>query len=145
MAELKNSKYILTEFKKPLRDMPKHRAKSKFEGSGYDKHILYLDSEIIEGAFYLECVWFTGDSGGYFVEKHAHSYDEVITFFGSDADDPYNLNGEVEIWLEDEKYLLTKSCIIFVPKGLVHCPLSINRVDKPIFHFSCGTNKSYLK
>ena len=145
MDELKNSKYILKDFKIPTKKMPEYRSKSKFTGSGYDKHILYLDSEIIEGAFYLECVWFTKESGGYFVEKHAHSYDEVIAFFGSDADDPYNLNGEVEIWLEDEKYVLTNSCIIFVPKGMVHCPLSINRVDKPIFHFTSGTTKGYVQ
>jgi hypothetical protein len=143
MVDSKYSKYILKDFRIPTREMPKHRAKSKFTGSGYDKHILYMDSEIIEGAFYLECVWFVKDSGGYFVEKHAHAYDEVITFFGSNPDDPYNLNGEVEMWLGDEKFIIDYSCIIFVPKGLVHCPLSINRADRPIFHFSAGMNKAY--
>jgi hypothetical protein len=54
------------------------------------------------------------------------------------------LGGEVEFWLEDEKYLLTKSCLIFAPKGLKHCPLRVIRVDRPIFHFTVVTGGEYV-
>ena len=67
---------------------------------------------------------------------HVHDSDELIGFFGSDPEDPDDLNGEVSIWLEDEKHIITRSTIIFVPAGLVHCPLVLNRVDRPIFHFT---------
>ena len=67
--------------------------------------------------------------------SHAHDYDETLGFFGTDLSDPYDLGGEIELWMEDEKFVLTRSCLIFVPKGMHHCPLVIHRVDRPIFHF----------
>jgi hypothetical protein len=55
----------------------------------------------------------------------------------------YELGGEIEFWLEDEKYMLTKSCIIFVPKGMKHCPIVFRRIDRPIFHFIFVTGGKY--
>ena len=66
---------------------------------------------------------------------HTHDFDELLGFIGSDWDNPAELNAEVEFWLEDEKYILTKSCVIFIPKGLTHCPLKLLRCDRPVFHF----------
>ncbi len=31
------------------------------------------------------------------VQPHKHDYDEVLCFFGTDPEDFYNLNGEVEL------------------------------------------------
>jgi hypothetical protein len=76
---------------------------------------------------------------------HTHDTDEIIGFFGNNPKDPYDLGGEIEIWLEDEKYILTKSCLIFVPKGMKHCPLVIRKVDRPIFHFTTVTEGQYIK
>jgi len=56
-----------------------------------------------------------------------HDSDEIIGFFGSDSEKPEELNGEVEIWLGDEKHVIERSTMIFVPAGLVHCPLVLNR------------------
>ena len=69
----------------------------------------------------------------------------MLGFFGSDFDAPYDLGGEIEFWLEDEKFLLTKSCLIFVPKGMYHCPLVIREVRRPIFHFSSGPGGAYVQ
>ena len=55
---------------------------------------------------------------------------------GSDPDNPHDLGGEIEIWLDDERYIITKSTIVVAPKNLAHCPLIIRRVDRPIFHFT---------
>jgi hypothetical protein len=52
-------------------------------------------------------------------------------FLGSDPDDPRNLGGEVEFWMEDDQYLLTKSCIIHVPAMVQHAPMIPKRVDDP--------------
>ena len=105
--------------------------------------MVYLDDDVLKGAFYVECVWFWKGTEKPEVEAHTHPFDEVITFFGTNPDDPQDLCGEVEIWLEDEQYLLTKSCLIFVPKGMKHCPLHIKRVDRPIFHFTAGPAAKY--
>ncbi len=39
--------------------------------------------------------------------------------------------------------VFTRSCLIFVPPGVKHCPLLIRRVDRPIFHFSTVTSGRY--
>ena len=55
----------------------------------------------------------------------------------------FDLGGEIEFWLEDEKYLLTRSCLIFVPAGMKHCPIKFIRIDRPIFHFLMVTGGQY--
>ena len=77
-------------------------------------------------------------------QPHAHPFPELLSFFGLDMDHPERLNAEVEFWMEDEKYTLNKSCMIYVPKGMKHCPLIIHRVDRPIFHFTTGPGKDYV-
>lgn len=57
---------------------------------------------------------------------------------GGDPDDPAALGGEVELWIEDERHLLTKSCLVYIPAGVHHCPMNFLRVDRPILHFSTG-------
>jgi hypothetical protein len=45
--------------------------------------------------------------------------------------------------MEDEKFIINKSCMIFVPAGIKHCPLILKRVDRPIFHFTVVTSPLY--
>lgn len=148
MAESRFAKHIITDFK-PLARHGVAKRDPADVAKAMKSHLplLNLDDEIIKGAFYVECVWIWPGEGFYPTKAepnaHAHDYDEVITFFGSDFENPNDLCGEIEIWLEDEKYILTKSCLIYVPKGMMHCPLVIHRVDRPIFHFAVGTGGSY--
>lgn len=137
MAESKYAKYIVTEIKPSLK-IPEYRVDLEDTLPGMLTRMIYLDDEVIKGAFYLECVWYWKGINKVKVKAHTHDFDEVIAFFGTNPDDHHDLGGEVELWLGDEKYLLTKSCIVFVPKGLKHCPLIIRRVDRPIFHFTTG-------
>ena len=116
-----------------------HRRK----GGDRSTRVAYLDDEVLKGAFYVEANWLiqASDTG---TEAHDHDFDEVIGFFGSNPEDPYDLCGEVEFWLGDEKHHLTKSCVIFVPKGLKHCPMIFKRVDRPILNFATGPGKMYV-
>jgi hypothetical protein len=140
MAESKYGKNIITELK------PKKVApwSPKF---GPDEIIplLFLDSSIIDGAFYTECNWtlpaFANNVHG---ESHQHDYDEVIAFFGSDPKDPNNLNAIAEVHIGGEIHTVTKSCMIFAPKGVPHGPIVFKKIDKPIFHFACGMGKNYM-
>ena len=142
MAERKYGKYIITKTKSDL-TLPDFRREALRAAPDVRTPMVYLDDDVLKGAFYVECVWFWKGTEKPEVEAHTHPFDEVITFFGSNPDDPQDLCGEVEIWLEDEQYLLTKSCLIFVPKGMKHCPLHIKRVDRPIFHFTAGPAAKY--
>ena len=76
-------------------------------------------------------------------ESHSHDFDEIVTLFGTNPDDTRDLCGEVEFWIEDEKYELTKSCLIFIPKGTRHCPMIFHKVERPIFHFIVGQGGKY--
>jgi len=78
------------------------------------------------------------------VKPHTHETDEIIGFVGTSLKNPRSLDGEVELWMEDEKHVITNTCLVFVPKGLKHGPLTFNRVNTPIVHFSVLTGSQYL-
>ena len=106
--------------------------------------VTYLDDEVLKGAFYVEAVWIwekTVEGGG--PRAHVHDFDEVVGFHGTNPEDPFDLCGEVEFYLGEEKHIITKSCVVFIPKGLTHCPLVFKRVDRPIFHWSTGPSRGY--
>ena len=147
-----HSKYIITERMRDSRDaaLPAGVDPASVTDTKTHRKILSLDDYVLEGSMYTEAVWmWPGGSDVYpetaEPESHAHDYDEILGFFGTDFNDPYDLGGEIELWLEDEKFLLTKTCLIFVPKGMHHCPLVIRRVDRPIFHFSSGPGGAYVQ
>jgi hypothetical protein len=139
MAELKYQKYIVTELK-----TPEEVQKIAAEYAKRATRILWLDDDVVEGAFHVNCAWYWKATEEAPNPAHTHDFDEVIAFFGSDPQNPHDLGGEVEFWLEDEKYILTKSCLIFAPRGMKHCPLRVIRIDRPIFHFTIGTGGKYI-
>jgi hypothetical protein len=111
---------------------------------GLNTRVAFLDNEVLPGAFYVECLWkWKASQEVYTTKPHTHDFDEVIAFFGTNPEDPFDLYGEVELWLDDEKLTITRSCLVFVPKGMKHCPLVFKRVDRPIFHFTTGPLKMY--
>jgi len=111
----------------------------------YARRILWLDSDVVPGAHNLNASWYCKASRTIDDKPHTHEHDEIIGFCGGDPNNPSDLNGEVEISLAGEKHLITKSSMIFVPAGMVHCPLTLNRVDRPIFHFTVVTGPKYVK
>jgi hypothetical protein len=142
MAERKYEKYILTDLKLP------QQARQWDEEHRYADRatrILWLEDEIMKGAFSVICSWYWKATEKEGSPSHVHDFDEVIGFLGSDPQNPGDLGGEVEFWLEDEKYLLTKSCLILAPAGLRHCPLRVTRVDRPILFLAISLTGKYVK
>jgi quercetin dioxygenase-like cupin family protein len=139
MSELKTSKYVVTELRPPA-----FRPGFTEEYAKFATRILWLDENVVPGAFQMNCSWYLRPST-HGAEAHTHDVDEIIGFFGSNPDDPYNLNGEVETWLEGDKYVIDRSALFFVPARMKHCPLIIHRVDRPIFHFSTVTGGRYVQ
>jgi hypothetical protein len=140
MPETKYGKHIITELKPKVEApwTPKFRLDELIP-------IIFLDSRIMEGAFYVESAWmlppFANEIHG---EEHSHDYDEVLAFFGSDPENPHDLNAEMELHIGGEVHTVTKSCLIFIPKGTKHGPIDFKRIDRPIFHFACGNGKVYF-
>jgi hypothetical protein len=165
MAESKYGKYICTELKKEI-ELPGYRAWEKeIIGQGevrghrrHMEHVIWLDSEVIPGAFYSECVWFWPESmtgvpmrvitpeqaeAQVGVPPHAHAFPELLSYFGTDMEHPEELYAEIEFWLEDEKFILDKSFVVYIPAGMTHCPLRTHRMERPLFHFTIGPGQMY--
>ena len=143
MTETKYGKYIVTELKHQIEDAPWTPVYKPEELT----RVLWLDSEVVEGAFHVATAWFwppLAERTESDVQPHKHEYDEVLAQFGTNPEDPHDLCGEMEIWMDDEKHVITKSSLIFIPKGLKHGPIRFNRVDRPIFHFAMHTGKKYF-
>jgi hypothetical protein len=140
LKPLKNSKYIINTLK-----IPRSKQKISDKYNQYAKRVLWLDDQVVDGAFHMNTAWYLNAAKTLEDTPHVHAADEIIGFFGNNPDTPYDLGGEIEIWLEDEQYFLTKSSLIFVPAGLKHCPLILRRVDRPIFHFTTIPGGTYIK
>ncbi len=140
MADSKYGKYIVTELK-----VPPEKQKIAAEYSKYATRILWMDENVVDGAFHMNTAWYLKSATTVESNPHVHDTDEIIGFFGSNSQDPYDLGGEIEIWLEDEKHIITRTAMLFVPAGMKHCPLILRRVDRPIFHFTTVTGGQYIK
>ena len=110
----------------------------------FSHRILWMDGNVVPGAFQMNTAWYYAvPERDPVFEEHVHDYDELIGFFGSDPENPYDLGAEMEVTINGERHLLTKSSLIFAPAGLPHMRISIKRVDRPMFHFSVVMNPEY--
>ena len=141
MAKTKYGKYIVYDAKPPMPPPPRPAGKRNGE------MVLYSDNTVIPGAFYLNCalIWNASEGGSPGISHSHEDYDEYVGFLGSNPENPHDLCGEVEFWLGGEKHLLTKSCAVFIPRGLLHCPVYFRRVDRPMFYFSTAPTITYGK
>ena len=144
MVTTKYGKYIIEDFSgRPESDC---RDEDEFQKELFNiaTPIAYLDNAMIKNGFYAEVMWYHTASTAV-VEPHTHNFNEILAFIGGDPKNHQALNGEIELWLEDEKHLLTRSCMVFIPEGMKHCPMVVRRVDIPLLHFSIGPGGVYEK
>jgi hypothetical protein len=138
----KYDKYFFYNFEAP--EIPPAAAKKMEETRQKSKstveaaRFINMNPKRLEGAPYMDFAWlWKGSSKDYAESEHVHNFDEFIGFLGTRGpQDPHALGGEIEFWLGGEKYMLTRSCLIFVPKGLKHCPIRFTRIDTPVLFFS---------
>lgn len=138
MSDSGHGKYIVTEFTPPHVDPKFEALRSQFQ-----RGILYLDDKVVPGAIQMSCVWYLKPMTESLIKAHQHEVPEIIGFFSSDHTKPYELGAEVEFWMENERFVLNKTCMIFVPAGMMHCPMIFRRVDRPVFHFSTLLQGTY--
>ncbi|MBE6913498.1 MAG: cupin domain-containing protein [Ruminococcaceae bacterium] len=111
----------------------------------FSQRILWIDDNVVPGAFQMNTAWYYNvpERDPIFLE---HSHDdtcELIGFFSSDMNNPYDLGGKIEFSLNGEAHLLTRSTLIYVPAGMPHNPMRILEVNRPIFHFSVVMSGQY--
>lgn len=138
--EGRTGRFIIQELAQPYTGTPEFQEIYR----KFAKRILWIDDDVCPGAFQMNTAWyFAVPERDPIFDEHVHEYDELIGFFGSDPTDPYDLNVELEVTLDGETHRITRSSLIFCPKGMPHMPLRILRVDKPIFHFSIVMGPKY--
>ena len=113
---------------------------------------LWIDGNCVPGSFQMNtCFWMKPNAdmirnspGSQVGQPHHHPYPEILGFVGTDPENPLELGGTVEFWVDGECHHLTKSTMVFIPPNLPHCPLMTEEQgDKPIFHFSVVMNDVY--
>jgi hypothetical protein len=65
-------------------------------------------------------------------ESHKHDFDQVIFFMGGDPNNVVDYDADVEFSLGETSYLINYPACVYINKGLMHGPLNIKRVGKPI-------------
>ena len=150
MTELKYASNIITETReytpeemKKLEEFQKaHPVESTVKGH----RLLWMDNNMVKGAsMYMECLWLWEGktTSGTTEEPHVHDFDEVIGFISSDKSNPKELDARMEIILGDETHYLTKSCLVHIPAGMKHCPLTFREVNRPVFFFTLAPVSAY--
>jgi hypothetical protein len=151
MAATKYGKYIIDKDLMPPQpaEITNLLEDQRRAGNTIDRTLLLgIQDSILKGSFFVGCeiIWgLTGDGPVTIEAAHRHDFDEIIGFAGCDRSNPRALGGEIEFWLGGEPHILTRSSLIFVPRGLEHCPIYFRRVDTPIFMFEAGSGPGYEK
>ncbi len=146
-------KYIMQELSLPgVHGTPE--AVAAYEALG-KKRIHWMDDNNMPGCMQINTSWYfktnreeqlnpQGEVNTYTKwQCHTHSVDEILCFYGSDPENPYDLCGEVELVIGDESHVLTRSTLIYVPAGVPHSTPLVNKIDRPMFHFSMVMSKDY--
>jgi len=148
MAESKYRKYVIKE-PKFITEMAHHDFKpSEVSGFTFPGEV-YIDGEILKEANqWLDICWiWEVPNPQTMVGAHSHPFDEIVLLISSNPKDLRDLGGEVEMWMgegeEAEKFMIDTTTLIYVPKGLVHCPLTFKKVERPILNIAIGLNTHY--
>jgi len=80
-----------------------------------------------------------------FDKPHSHNFVEMLCFIGGNPEDIRDLGAEIEVCLgeEGEKHLIDTATVVSIPVGLVHCPINIKKVEKPIVFLEISLTRKY--
>jgi hypothetical protein len=129
MAETKYGKYVI---RKPKVVSIAYHPSQNVKGVTFPDEI-WLDRDLVEDCpVVVDIGWrFEVPDPDPVEWTHAHEFDEVLCFIGTDPEKPHNLGGEIEFQIGDERHTFDTTTTIFLPKGLSHCPFIHKRVDRP--------------
>jgi hypothetical protein len=79
-------------------------------------------------------------------KPHAHDFDQFFCFMGT-PEDMRVFDGEVEVYLGEEgtRNIINSTTVVFVPRGMVHCPFKWVRVDKPMMFINIVLSPQYTR
>jgi hypothetical protein len=81
------------------------------------------------------------------MDPHVHEYDEYLYFLGGNPQDPDDFDAEIELSIgeECEKHVITEPVVVYLPKGLPHCPFIFKKVVKPFSYYNIFLSSEYSK
>jgi hypothetical protein len=120
-------------------------------GAGFVTTLFVNDelNQTLPNAFYFESnlnwglptTWERSHNAG--EKPHTHLFDEYMLFQGTDPNDPFDLGAEVEFWIEDYKHIITRTCLVFIPANVMHCPIAFHRIDRPFVWVTTANSFRY--
>jgi hypothetical protein len=155
----KYDKYICTElFKKHMLPGPNPAERDQIAAEGkriYMEHVLWIDDEIIPGAYYGETTWIWPPSYPNQIPReellkrisnqkpmfpHVHDFPELLSWWGTDPDNHEDTN-TMGMLMGTEEIRLDKSWIAYIPAGMEHMPTRPGGgklTNKPVCHWTFG-------
>jgi hypothetical protein len=112
---------------------PAYEIKLEVETEGRLRPMTLISNNLAPGVdMYVEMGWIVAmpDPNPH-IGEHVHDYDEIILHVGTDPADQEDLGAEIEIMLDGQPLVISRSCGIFVPKGMKHGPLTWKSFKRP--------------
>ncbi len=142
--------YLITQELKLPQDHSERCCISRYGTFG--RRIHWTDSSVVPGAFQMNTSWWfapnreliMSNPESHVAKPHFHRVPEMMGFYGSDPENPEDLGGEIELYLNGEQHIITHSSMVYIPPEFPHCPLYVNCVKRPIFHFTVLLAGTYL-
>ena len=130
MSETKYGKYFIREPIQAGRFAPCMRYSSEFAETNFTIRWHY-----VTGPWLME------------EEPHAHDFDQFACFIGGNPMDIRDFGAEVELFLgeEGEKHVINATTIVYIPRGLIHCPLNFKTVNKAVMFMNIPLTPQYVK
>ena len=152
-------KYICTELqKKDMLPGPAPAEREMLAAEGWRigmEHILWIDDEVIPGAYYGEASWIWPKSYPSQISQeelikrtsnpkpmfpHAHEFPELLSWWGGDLEHPENTTA-MGMQMGDEEIPALNSWVAYIPAGMKHMPTrpAGGKVSTgPVFHWTFG-------
>ena len=114
------------------------------DGSKFCSSAQLINGEVMPGCMHLSAVWYLSP-GLHDTHTHIHDVDEVVGFIGTDPEDTESLSGTLRFFVDGEWVETDRSCFIYLPAGVPHCPYEIVSLERPIIHLSALPGTSYTR
>ena len=156
----KYDQYICTNLqKRHLLPGPTPAERDRLAAEGWRmrmEHVLWVDEDVIPGAYYGESTWIWPDSYPHQIPMpelakrtnnptpmfpHVHDFPELLSWWGTDPDHPEDTSAMGMI-MGNEEIPLPTSWVAYIPAGLLHMPTRPQQggrvSSRPVCHWTSG-------
>ena len=127
MAGTKYGKYVITN-PLPITSMAHHIKGKKKSAEG----AIYLNKDLVPETRIFSNIarTFAEPDPQPFIVPHKHDVDEVIYFLSMSPDGTLGCDVEFQLGDEGEKHTFNRTTLVYIPKGLTHCPIFYRNFQK---------------